>query len=179
MWYSNLRKTCISRHNVPAFIHLSHRFTSASKPTAWKFLNVVSATSAFPFRPLRHQRNVYHVSEPRCEPPYASLTSHRNQETFYQYLLHWVLLPPKKRINNTAFYSTFLMHGRHFDYWNYLLNMRMRACDLGHLEAELCCCLVIRIENLWSPLQLFYFQLCPLPTLPRIKNNYTKKKPQT
>jgi hypothetical protein len=58
------------------------------------------------------------------------------------------------------FGSTFLGHGRrHFYYWNQSLNMHMRICYLDCHEAGLCCYLVIHIENLLHPLQLFYFYL--------------------
>jgi hypothetical protein len=40
--------------------------------------------------------------------------------------------------------------------------MRMRVCYLDCHEAGLCCYLVIHIENLLRPLQLFYFHLCPI-----------------
>jgi hypothetical protein len=57
------------------------------------------------------------------------------------------------------FCSTFLKHGRHFDYWNKPLNLRMRVCYLYCHEDGLCCYLVIYTENLLGPLQLFYFHL--------------------
>jgi hypothetical protein len=37
--------------------------------------------------------------------------------------------------------------------------MRMRVCYLYYHEAGLCCYVVIHIENLLHPLQLFYFHL--------------------
>jgi hypothetical protein len=40
--------------------------------------------------------------------------------------------------------------------------MRMRVCYLGCHEAGLCCYLVMRIEKLLRPLQLFYFHLWPI-----------------
>jgi hypothetical protein len=52
-------------------------------------LIVVSATSAPPFQPLRHQRNVCHVYLPSFEPLYATNTSHRKHGTFlYEYPLY-------------------------------------------------------------------------------------------
>jgi hypothetical protein len=43
--------------------------------------------------------NVLHrISRPKCEPLYATSTSHRKQETFpYEYPLHWVILLTRKR----------------------------------------------------------------------------------
>jgi hypothetical protein len=47
---------------------------------------------------LRLSNVLERISRPRCEALYATNTSHRKQETFpYEYPLHWVLLPTKKR----------------------------------------------------------------------------------
>jgi hypothetical protein len=105
---------------------------------------------------LRLSNVLERISWPSCVPFYATNTSHRKQETFlYEYPLHWVLWLTKNTHNRTLlFSSTLLKHGRHFDYWNHPLNMCMHICYLDCLEAELCCCLVIHIENLWH---LFYY----------------------
>jgi uncharacterized membrane protein len=67
---------------------------------------------------------------------------------------------PQKTHNRTLIFgSTLLKHGRHFDYWNQPLNIRMRVCCLDSHEGGLCCYLVTLIENLLRPLQLFYFHL--------------------
>jgi hypothetical protein len=72
-----------STYPPPTLIHLSLRFTGASKPATQK------ATSAPPFQPLRHQRNGCHVSPPTREPHHATNTSHSKQETFvYEYSFH-------------------------------------------------------------------------------------------
>jgi hypothetical protein len=77
--------------------------------------------------------------------------------------LDWVFLATKKPQNRTMLFDSILLkHGRHFVYWNPPLNMRMRLCYLDCHEAGLCCYLVIHIENLLRPLQLFYFQLWPI-----------------
>jgi hypothetical protein len=63
----------------------------------------------------------------------------------------------------TLFFGSMLLkHGRHIDYWNQPLNMRMRVCYLDSHQAGLCCYLVIHIENLLHSIQLFYFRLCPV-----------------
>jgi hypothetical protein len=49
-----------------------------------------------------------------------------------------------------------------FDYWNPPLNMRMPICYVDYHETGLCCYLVISIENLLRPLQLFHFHLGPI-----------------
>jgi hypothetical protein len=43
--------------------------------------------------------------------------------------------------------------------------MRMRACYLDCHEAGLCCYLLMLVENLLRPLQLFYFNLWPIYSL--------------
>jgi hypothetical protein len=81
--------------------------------------------------------------------------------------LHWVLLCPQKRHSTTLlFCNTLLKLGCHFYYWNQPLNMRMRVSYLGCLEAGPCCYLVIHIENVLRPLQMFYFHLWSILTLP-------------
>jgi hypothetical protein len=40
--------------------------------------------------------------------------------------------------------------------------MRMRVCYLDCHEAELCCHLMLHVENILHPLQLFYFHLWPI-----------------
>jgi hypothetical protein len=57
------------------------------------------------------------------------------------------------------FGDTLLKHCRHFGHWNNPLNVRMRVCYLDCHEGGLCCYLVIHVENLLRPLQLFYFHL--------------------
>jgi hypothetical protein len=68
----------------------------------------------------------------------------------------------KSASEEPLFGITLLKHGRHFDYWNQTMNMRMRVCYLECHEAGLCCYLVIHIENLLHPLKLFYFHLGPI-----------------
>jgi hypothetical protein len=68
--------------------------------------------------------------------------------------------PQKKKNSRMLFLgSTLFKHGHHFDYRNQPLNIRMRFCYLDSHEAGLCCYLVIHVENLLPPLQLFYFHL--------------------
>jgi hypothetical protein len=108
------------------------------------------------------------ISGLSCEPLYATNTSHRKQEIFiYEYPLHCVVLPTKTHSRTLFFGSILLKHGRFFDYWNQPLNMRMRACYRDCHEVGLCCYLVIRIENLLHPLQLFCLHLWSVYRLPR------------
>jgi hypothetical protein len=66
------------------------------------------------------------------------------------------------------FDNTLFKNGRHFDYCNQLLNMRVCVCYLDCHEAGLYCSLVIEIENLLRPLQLLLPFVTYLLTLPRI-----------
>jgi hypothetical protein len=52
--------------------------------------------------------------------------------------------------------------------------MRVGVCYLDSHEAGLCCYLVIRIENLLRPLQLFYFRFWPIYWLLRIIYPYVQ-----
>jgi hypothetical protein len=96
---------------------------------------------------------------PSCEPLYATNTSTVN----IPLLISFALSPfthKKKTHNRTLLFGSILLrHGRHFDYWNLPMNMRMRVCYLDCHEAGLQCYLVIHIKNLLSPLPLFYFHL--------------------
>jgi hypothetical protein len=164
------KKTFISQH-----IFHQHWYTClVALPVHRSRSTVVSATSAPPFQPIRHQRNVYHVSWPSCEPLYAINTSHRKQEIFRnKYPLQWVILPTKESRYRTLFFgSTHLKDGRHFDYCNQPLNMRMRVCYLDCHKAGLCYYLVIHIENLLRPLELFYLHLWRIYWLSLVFCNY-------
>jgi hypothetical protein len=100
------------------------------------------------------------ISRPNCEPLYTTNTSDCKQETFLcEYPLHWVLLPTKTHVRTLLFGSILLKLGRHFVNWNQPLNMSMRVWYLHCHEGGLYCCLVIHIEDLLRPLQLFYFHL--------------------
>jgi hypothetical protein len=149
----NWKKHFISRH----VLH-QHGYTclialpGRQSPQHRSVLTVVSVTSAPPFQPLRHQRNVCHTVVNRFT--WQIHTSHRKQETFlYEYRLHWVLLPTQKKTHNrTLLFSSTFKHGHHFDYWKQPLNMSMRVWYLDCHEVWLCCYLVIHIENLLHPL---------------------------
>jgi hypothetical protein len=73
--------------------------------------------------------------------------------------------PQKKHSRTLIFLSRLIRHGRHFDYWTQPLNMRMHVWNLDYHEAGLCCYLVIHIENLLRPSQMFYLHLWPIYSL--------------
>jgi hypothetical protein len=132
-------------------------------------LTVVSATSAPPFQPLRHQRNV-------CPPVVTRVTRQTlpavNRKHFFMNILCIEsFYPQKTHSRSLLFGSTHLKYGRHFDNWNQPLNMRMRICYVECLEAGQCCYLVIHIENLLRTLQLFYFHLWPIYWLSVVEIN--------
>jgi hypothetical protein len=117
------------------------------------FWTVVSATSATPFQPLRHQRNICH---PVVNPITRQTLPAVNKEMFlYEHPLRWVLYPEKTHNRTQLFGSTLPKHGRQFDNWNQRLNMRMRVCYVDWHEGGLCCYLVIQIENPLRPAVLF------------------------
>jgi hypothetical protein len=83
-----------STYLPPTLIHLSSRFTRASKLAAQKSFDCC----------LSHFRfNLFVISETfvnKVEPHYATNTSQIKQETFiYEYPLHWVPLPIKNKHN--------------------------------------------------------------------------------
>jgi hypothetical protein len=94
---------------------------------------------------------------------YGENTNIHTGNISYEYPLYWGLLPIQKKPNTMLlFVSTVLKHGLHFDYWKQPLNMCMLVCNLDCHEAGLCCYLMIHIQNLFRPLQLFYFHLWPI-----------------
>jgi hypothetical protein len=132
-------------------------------PTAAQLLLSQSQQGNLVGHQLRLSNVLERIYRHNCEPLYATNTSRRKQETFlYEYPLHRVLLPTKTHNRILLFGSTHLNHGRHFDYWNQPLHMRMHVCYLYCHEGGLCCYTVIYIENLLRPLQLFYFHFWPI-----------------
>jgi hypothetical protein len=93
---------------------------------------------------------------PSCEPLYMVITSHWKQEHLFMNILCIESFYPQNMYNRTLFFGSLLLkHGHNFDYWDQPLNMRMSICYL-----------VIHIENLVCPFQLFYFHLWPIYWLP-------------
>jgi hypothetical protein len=122
-----------STYPPPTLVHLSQCFTSASKPAALKSFDC--RLSRFRTPVSTSSSSAKHFP-PSWEQLYATNTSHRKQEIFlYEYPLHWILLPTKKKKrkthNRTLLFSSILSkHGHHFDYWNHPLNIRIRVCYL-------------------------------------------------
>jgi hypothetical protein len=160
MWYSDLG-TFISRHTLH-----QHWYTCPAAHKSFDcwlshFLTLSGILSDF--------RTSWENFWTQLWTALQTNTSHSKQETLlYEYPLHRVLSPTKKKKHNRTllFYSTrILKHDRHFDYWKQPLNMRMRVFYLHCHEAGLCCYLMIHIL---SPLQLFYFHLWPIYWFPLV-----------
>jgi hypothetical protein len=65
-----------------------------------------------------------------------------------------------KKHNRTLHFGNILLKNRrNFDYWNQLLNMRLRVWYLDCYQARLFCYIVIRAENLLHHLQQFNLHL--------------------
>jgi hypothetical protein len=161
MWYSNLEKAFISRHILHQRWYTSLIALPVRRnPQHRSLLTVVSAISAPPFQPLRHQRYVCHPAVNRFMR-WTLPTVNRKISLWISFALS-PFAHKKKNKRKLLLGSTQLKHGHHFDCWNQPLNMRMRVCYLDCHEAGLCYYLVIRIENVLRPLQLFYFHLWPM-----------------
>jgi hypothetical protein len=119
-------------------------------------------------RPLSHLCfNLFVTSEIFAtffDPVVNSLTRQTlptvNRKHFFMNILCIESFAHKKTHNRTLLFGgTLHKHGRHFDYSNQPLVMRMRVCYVDCHEAGLCCYLVRLIGNLLHQLQMFYFQL--------------------
>jgi hypothetical protein len=172
MLYSNLEnKAFISRHVVHQLWYICPiALPVRRKPQHRSVLAVVSAT----FSPSR-------ASSATFERPWENfsiklwtalcdktLPTVKRKHFFMNILCIVTFCPEKTHNRRLLFGSKILNHGSHFDHWNQPLNVRMRVCYLDCHEAGLCCYLVIQIENLLRPLQLFYFHLWPIYWLPSI-----------
>jgi hypothetical protein len=143
--HHSVHKNIISRHiSQPTLIHFSHRFTSRRNPQhccLGHFRTSVSSSVTF-----------------KCPSEYFSiqlwtLLREKHFPTLIRKHFLWIsfALSPfanKKLHNRTLIFgSTPSKHGRHLDYWNQPLNMRMRVCYLDCHEAGPCCYLMIQKTN--------------------------------
>jgi hypothetical protein len=93
---------------------------------------------------LRRLKALERISQPNCEPLYATNTSHRKLESFLnEYPSPQVRLPTRTHNSTLLFGRILFKHGRHFDYSNHALNMRMRFCYVDCHQAGLGCYLLI------------------------------------
>jgi hypothetical protein len=161
MWYSNLEKTFISRHN-----HHQHWYTCPiALPMHWNLqhrslLAVFSATSAPLFQPLRHQWIIYH-------PVVNHLTWQTlltiNRKHFFMNILSIEFFCSQKRTIECCYSVVHTQAQSHFAYCNQPLNMHMHVCYIDCHGAGLCCYLVIHIGNLFIHYSCFT-SICDLFT---------------
>jgi hypothetical protein len=158
MWYSNLEKK-----------HLLFDISSTDIDTLVPLLYQCVETHSIEFSWLLSQPIPPSVSiSSSLREFFETILNHypANTSTLNRILcdctLYWDLLPIKSHNRTLLLGITLLKHGLHFNYSNQHLNVRMRLCYLNCHEVGLCCYLVIHIENLLHPFQLFYFHLCPI-----------------
>jgi hypothetical protein len=112
---------------------------------------------------LRLSNVLERISRPSREPLYATNTSNREQEIFlYGYTLHRVFAHKE---STTEFCSSVVYTSSAVAILTTETIHWTCACASANLdchEAGLCCYLVIHIENLLCPLQLYYFHLWPV-----------------
>jgi hypothetical protein len=117
-------------------------------------LSVVPATSAPPFQPLCHQRNVCHPFM-NCLM-WKTLPTINRKYFFFNILCNKSFCPQKNAQQNTAlwYYTPHSMVA--------ILTTETSPWTCACASAGLCCYVVIYKENLLHPLQLFYFHLWPI-----------------
>jgi hypothetical protein len=145
-------------------IHLSHRFTSTSKPAAQKsfhcYLSHFRTCSGIIYDFRTSLREILYSVVNRFTRQTLPTV---NRKHFFMNILCIESFCSQNTHNWTLLFgSTLLKHDRRFDYWNQPLNIRIHVCYLDCHEAGLCSYLVIHTENLLRPLQLFYFHLWPI-----------------
>jgi hypothetical protein len=162
MWYSNLEKKTyldISSTNIGTLI-----------PVLYQCVETRSVKVSLLFsQPLPHLRFIlcefrtsFREFLDRAVNCLCHKHHHKQEILIYEYPLHWVLMPYKNAQEETALRYYTLKQSRHFDHRNQPQDMRMRVCYVHCHEADLCSYLVIHIEILLHPLNLFYFNFWPI-----------------
>jgi hypothetical protein len=167
MWYSNLKKKFL-------FLDISSTNTDTLVSSLYQCVKTHSIevfwllSQPLPFQPLRHQRNLCHVSWPSCEPLCATNIPTASRKRFIMNILCIESFWPQETCNRMLpFGSTLLKNSRHFDYWNQPLNIRMRVCYRDCHEVRLCCYLVIHRKPMTSITDVLLLFVAYLLTLPR------------
>jgi hypothetical protein len=167
MWYLNVEKHIhFLTYPRPTLIYTCPiALPVCQNPQHRSLLTVVSGTHAPPFQPRRRQRKVCHPVVNHFAWQTLPTVSRKH---FFMNVPCIESFCPQKTPNRTLFFGSFLHElGCHFDYRNQPLNMRMYVWYLDCYEAGMCCYLLIHVENLLRPLQLFYFHLWRIYWLPR------------
>jgi hypothetical protein len=111
-------------------------------------------------RPARALSATFEILWENFSTPLRQKLPTINRKYFFMNILCIESFYSQKNHNGTLLFGSILLkHGRHFDHWNQPLNMRN-----VRLIPRLCCYLVIHIQNLVRPLQLFYYYFL-LPSL--------------
>jgi hypothetical protein len=150
---SNNHALCCILNPVNTLVQLLHSLSSSScqfesiiPPSAKLLLSQSQQSDLLGYHLRLSRTSLRRFIDPAVNRFTAINISDRKQEALlYEYPLHWVLLPTKKKTHNRTFLfsSILLKHCRHFDCWNQSLNMRMRVCYLEYHEARLFLCLVL------------------------------------
>jgi hypothetical protein len=186
MWYSKLKKKkfLLLEISAPKTEKIVPTLNNSDEtPPKEVFASVaVSAGRRGRASSATFERRPWENFSTNCEPLYATSTSHRKQETFlYKYPVHWVLLPTKNAQQNVNLRC--YTPQKRSPYW--LLKPVSEHAHARLLPRpvqkwpSLCpsgCFLMIHIENLLRPLQLFYFHLWPVYWLSPPYFPYLKKK---
>jgi hypothetical protein len=117
--------TYFSTYPPPTLIHLSHRFTSASKPAAQKSFEVLSQPLP---RPVRHQLQLSNALERISQPSCWTALSDKHFPPQTGNISLWISFT--LTIEGCSSVVYFSSTGPHFDYWNLPLNMCMHVCYL-------------------------------------------------
>jgi hypothetical protein len=161
MWYSNLGKIFISRHilhqhwytcsiALPVRRNIQHR-SLLSRPIPQLRFNLFVISGKFASKMAFYQTKQMEVTLPTLNRKYSFIN-----------ILCTQSFPQRTHNRTLRIGSIHINHGRHLYYWNQSLNIHMHVCYLDCHEDGLCCYLVILIEKLVRPLQLFYFNLWPI-----------------
>jgi hypothetical protein len=166
--------------NIYIFLDISSNNITTLVPSLYQCVETRSIKVFWPVsQPLPHFRfNLFVISESSATQLRTALRD-KHFPPWTGNISLWITFAlshfAHRKYNRTLFFvSTLLKRGRHFDYWNQPLNIRMGVCYLDSHEAGLCCYLVTHIENLLRPLQLFYFHLWPIYWLSLVAVNYSE-----
>jgi hypothetical protein len=142
MWYSNLTKYInVSTYPPPTLTHQcvetrsTEVFWLLSQPHPHLRFNLFVITFVTQLWTALHDKHF-----------------HCKQERLWIFFAFSPFAHRKTHNGTLLFGRKHLKYGRHFDYWNRPLNMRIPVCYLDCHEAGLRCYLVVHIENLSRPL---------------------------
>jgi hypothetical protein len=148
MWYSNLEKNIyISTYPPPTLIHLSHRFTSASKPAAQKSFDCcLSHFRTWSAIICDFRTSWGEILDPAVNRFKRQTLSTVNRKHFFMNILCIEYFHPHKTHNRTLLFRSILSQARSpFWLWKPASVYAHALCYLDCHEAVLCCYLVLHI----------------------------------